>query len=134
MKTVPISGLAEAIEAELNEYAGAVATDVKAEVKAVANETRADIQNRAAVLFKVHSSKPYAKSWKIKKIEETSAGITITIYSSKYQIAHLLEHGHVLVRHGMAVGRVRAYPHIGPAEEEAERKLGTRIKTAIKGA
>ena len=37
----------------------------------------------------------YAKSWSVKKTKETSNSLELTVHSkNRYQLAHLLEHGH----------------------------------------
>ena len=71
----------------------------------------------------------YAKSWRTKKTKETSTELEVTVYSpSRYMLAHLLEHGHAK-RNG---GRVRAIPHIAPAEEAAEEALLRDIERGLK--
>ena len=52
----------------------------------------------------------------------------MTVYSrNRYQIAHLLEHGHAK-RGG---GRVAAIPHIAPAEEAGEKQLTEEITRSL---
>ena len=61
-----------------------------------------------------------------------NAGTTVlqvTVHSkNRYQIAHLLEHGHAK-RGG---GRVAARPHIAPAEENGIRQLEEEIERGIR--
>ena len=53
----------------------------------------------------------------------------MTVYSrNRYQLAHLLEHGHAK-RNG---GRTRAIPHIAPAETIGEEQLMKEIERMIK--
>ena len=53
----------------------------------------------------------------------------VTVYSpSRYMLAHLLEHGHAK-RGG---GRVRAIPHIAPAEEVGAEQLEQDILRGLK--
>jgi hypothetical protein len=52
----------------------------------------------------------------------------MTVHSkNRYQIAHLLEHGHAK-RGG---GRVAAIPHIAPAEQHGEEMLESLIEKAL---
>lgn len=129
---IAINDLAETVREELEAYAGAVAGDVKDAVKDVAKECRKSIMDRARQLFRTHSVKSYAKSWKAKTVEENSAGVRIVIYSTKYQIAHLLEHGHKVVVKGRVYGQTQPRPHIAPAEREAETKLNKAVKIAVR--
>jgi hypothetical protein len=70
----------------------------------------------------------YAKSWKARKTRETATNYQVTVYSSsRYRLAHLLEHGHAK-RNG---GRVRAFPHIAPAEEKAEDQLLSELERRL---
>ena len=65
---------------------------------------------------KTCNSFEYAKSWTVKKTKETSNSLEVTVHSkNRYQLAHLLEHGHAK-RGG---GRVSARPHIAKAEESS---------------
>ena len=72
----------------------------------------------------------YARSWTSRKEGKRArgvflGGVNVTIYNKKhYRLTHLLEHGHVIMnKKGGPYGRVRAYPHIGPAEDLAIEEL-----------
>ena len=66
----------------------------------------------------------------LRKQTETSTKLEMTVHSAnRYQIAHLLEHGHAK-RGG---GRVAARPHIAAAEEKGIRDLEDRIKEGLSG-
>ena len=71
----------------------------------------------------------YKKSWAIKKTAESSNSLTMTVHSKdRYQIAHLLEHGHAK-RGG---GRVAGREHIAPAEEKGNRELVQKIERGLR--
>ena len=124
-RTVSVDRMATAIEEELKKYSDASSESVKKAVKKAGNTAKADINSSAPV-----RTGKYAKSWRTKVTAESSEGIEVTVYSpSRYMIAHLLEHGHAK-RGG---GRVRAIPHIAPAEEHAEEELLRDIELALRG-
>jgi hypothetical protein len=122
---VSVSELASAIEEELNNYKDLAAGTLKKAVKNAGTTAKQDINSSAPV-----RTGKYAKSWRSKVTKEDSASIEVTVYSpSRYMLAHLLENGHAL-RNG---GRVRAIPHIAPAEEHAREELTKEIESALKG-
>ena len=98
--------------------------NIKAAVKKAANTVKKEITAGAP-----SRSGKYAKSWRTKTVKESSTALEITVYSpTRYMLAHLLEHGHAK-RNG---GRVRAIPHIAPAEEAAEEQLMADIERGLK--
>lgn len=123
-KKVSIDQLADAVNEQLQEYNKLSAKVVKAAVTKAGNAVKKDIGANAP-----KKSGRYAKSWSTKKTKETSTELQVTVYSpSRYMLAHLLEHGHAK-RGG---GRVRAIPHIAPAEEAAEEVLMKDIERGLK--
>ena len=124
-RNVSIDRMAQAIEEELMKYRDLSADSVKKAVKKAGNTTKTDINASAPV-----RTGKYAQSWKSKVTAETSQSISVTVHSpTRYMLAHLLEHGHAK-RGG---GRVRAIPHIAPAEEHATTELVRDIENALKG-
>ena len=118
-KNVSIDGLADAVMQELEEYNKLSAETVKKAVDKAGKTVRDQIKGSAPV-----RTGKYARSWTSRKTKETATALQVTVYSpSRYMLAHLLEHGHAK-RNG---GRVRAIPHIAPAEAAGEEQLTQEI-------
>ena len=124
-RTVKIGQLADAVMETLNEYKNLAATEVKKSVKHAGKTVKEEINSSAPV-----RTGKYSKSWTTKVTAESSSGIEVTVYSpSRYMLAHLLENGHAK-RGG---GRVRAIPHIKPAEEHGIEQLEKDLEKSLKG-
>jgi len=124
-KTIPVDQLAEEVMKGLTEYAALATDDMKSAVKKAAKTVQSDIKSNAP-----KRTGRYAKSWAVKTQKETSNSLEQVVYSKdRYQIAHLLEHGHAK-RGG---GRVAGRPHIAPAEAVGEELLVQMIEKALKG-
>ncbi len=122
--TVSVDEMADVIAENLREYNELAVDELKKAVKAAGQTAKKDINQSAPVRTGV-----YKKSWRSKVTSEDSESISVTVYSpSRYMIAHLLENGHAK-RGG---GRVRAIPHIKPAEEHAIDQLTHDIENALK--
>jgi len=125
-RNTSIDDMDSAIMEELGKYADLAADDLKDAVKETAKSVRKDIQDNAPV-----DTGKYKKSWSVKNVHEDSESIDLVVHSrNRYQIAHLLEHGHAK-RGG---GRVAARPHIAAAEEKGEKQLVETIKQKLGGA
>ncbi len=122
-QTVSIDQMADVIMEGLQEYADLAADDMKTAVKKAGNTVKTEISATAP-----SRTGKYAKSWKTKNTKETSTELQVTVYSpTRYMLAHLLENGHAK-RGG---GRVKAIPHIAPAEEKGEEQLIKDIESAL---
>ena len=110
-KKVSIEQMAEAVMDGLIEYAG-LATDVMKDcVTKAGNTVKSEVKANAPV-----RTGQYKKGWAVKKQKETANSLELVVHNKKhYQLTHLLEKGHAK-RGG---GRVRAFPHIAPAEQAA---------------
>ena len=123
-KTIPIDELADVINEGLKEYADLATEDVKSAVRKTAKAVKDQINGSAPV-----RTGRYAKSWKVKTTAESANGLEQTVYSpNRYMLSHLLEKGHAK-RGG---GRVRAIPHIAPAEEMGIEMFEGLIEKALK--
>ena len=123
--TVRIDQMADAIMQGLNEYAELATEDMKKAVKAASKTVKKEIQAGAP-----QKSGAYSKSWAVKTVRETANSLEQTVHSkNRYQLAHLLEHGHAK-RGG---GRVSGKSHIAPAEQMGIEQLENAIEKALGG-
>ena len=122
-KTIKPEQLAKEVMDGLEEYAELAVDVMKKEIQETGKSVKQQISQTAP-----KKSGRYAKSWSVKKTKETSNSLEVTVYSkNRYMLTHLLENGHA--KRG---GRVRAIPHIAPAEEMGIRELEERITRALK--
>ena len=120
-----IDNLAKTIMEGLQEYADLASEDVKAAVRKAGKNVKADIAANAP-----KRTGAYSKSWTVKTQKETANSLEVVVHSkNRYQLAHLLEHGHAK-RGG---GRVAGKPHIAPAEEKAVKQLEEDIVKKLGG-
>lgn len=125
MSGIKIDNLAQEIMNGLKEYADLATDDLKQSVRKAGTTVRKEIAASAP-----KDTGAYAKSWTVKKTKETSNSLEVTVHSkNRYQLAHLLEHGHAK-RGG---GRVFARPHIAQAEESAIETFEREIEKALGG-
>ena len=121
--SIRIDHLASEVMKGLTEYADLATDDMKKAVKKAGTTVRKEIEANAP-----KNKGTYAKSWSVKTTKESSSALQVTVHSkNRYQIAHLLEHGHAK-RGG---GRVAARPHIAPAEELAAEQLEQDIERSL---
>lgn len=120
---VSIGNLSSEIMAQLNEYADLTTEGMKEAVQKAGKTVQKEIKSGAP-----KATGAYSKSWSVKKVSESSRALEVTVYSrTKYQLAHLLEHGHAK-RGG---GRVAARPHIADAEAKGIEQLEQEIERCI---
>ena len=118
-----IDDLASEVMKGLEEYAELADAGMKRAVRKTATAVKNEISANAPV-----KSGRYKRSWTAKKTKENSHTLEMTVHSKdRYQIAHLLEHGHAK-RGG---GRVAAISHIAPAEANGADMLETLIKKEL---
>lgn len=122
---IKIDALADAVAKELASYSQECTDELKTMVKKTAKE--------AVQELKVSSPKEsgeYASGWTSRVEYESQEDIRVSIYNKKKpQLTHLLEDGHAKV----TGGRVAGQPHIGPAEDNAAKKLDNKVKVVFKG-
>lgn len=123
-RTVKFDRLADTVMKGLMEYKDLAADVLKTDVEKAAKTVKSQIEATAP-----KRTGTYAKSWASKKTKETADSIEYTVHSRKrYRLTHLLENGHAK-RGG---GRVRAIPHIAPAEQVGAEQLLRDIERDLK--
>ena len=112
---ISVDQLADAVNDALEEYSKLADETMRKAVTDAGKTVKNSIKERAPV-----KSGKYAKSWSVKNTKMNAHVLEVTVYSrNRYQLAHLLEHGHAK-RNG---GRTRAQVHIAPAEEKGIEQL-----------
>jgi hypothetical protein len=114
--------LSDVIMEGLEEYRDLSTDAMKDAVEKTAKDVKKEIQGKAPV-----RTGKYKKSWKVTKTDENAEKLVMTVHAGRYQLTHLLEHGHAK-RGG---GRVTAIPHIAPAEADGVKELEDEITDAL---
>lgn len=130
---VGLGDLADAMSEIIEEYSDEVIRDLPETTKEAGKKCVKELKS-AAKAAGIGGSK-YVGSFRSKETRNDSRVTTVTVYSSQYQLAHLLEHGHIVRNRpgGRIVGTARAFPHWAPAEEKASDDLEKTIKMKISG-
>lgn len=122
---VGVDDLAAAVAEELAQYSQEVTDGMKKEVKKVSRGCKQEIQQNSPVL-----TGRYKDGWRAKVAFESKEDIRTVIHNkTDYQLTHLLENGHAKA----TGGRVEGKPHIGPAEQNAEKKLLEKVRVVVRG-
>ncbi|MBB2481063.1 HK97 gp10 family phage protein [Bacillus sp. APMAM] len=121
---VTIDEMAQEVMDGLLEYANLASDEMKKCVRAAGTTVRKEIKKNAPV-----DTGKYRDSWTVTKQKESSSSLELVVHSkTRYQLAHLLEHGHAKRGGGRVAGKV----HIAPAEELGERELVQNIERRLR--
>ena len=123
-KKIKTDALASEVMKELDDYSSLTTEVMKKAVRNAGKTVREEIADTAP-----KKTGTYGKSWTVKKTAESSNSLTMTVHSKdRYQIAHLLEHGHAKRGGGKVAGR----EHIAPAEAKGNRELLQKIERGLR--
>ena len=117
----------------LDDYSKEVKEKTDKAFEQVAKEAAQELR-QTSPRGKGKNSGDYAKGWTVKRERDKKSGLyTITVHNkTHYQLTHLLENGHDVVRGGVVVGHAKAYPHIADVNDWAiqafESELYRRLK------
>ena len=120
MKSILVE-YSDEVQEKVNDAVGYVADYATKELKTSAGS----FQNRTG---------KYRKGWRF-KIENIARYYTAaTVFNYKYYpLTHLLESGHSKWLWGRYTGEdVKAFPHIGQVQEEADRKIVEEVERALR--
>lgn len=129
---VNVDVMAKAIIRELDDYHQEVAKEVDKAVQKTAKFVKNEISSNAKKEF---GSGTYSGSWVTKKAQKYPKPPLNIVHSSDYQIAHLLEDGHDVLREKgkkeTYIGEAKPHEHIRPARDKGEIMLEKLIKEAL---
>ena len=129
-RTVKADKLADAINEILDAYGEHVTEGTKEAVQKVAEQAKKDTRAKAP-----QRTGKYRRGWAVKDTSTRLSAEAIVHNRTRYQLTHLLEKGHALKRGGRTIGKgeTRAFPHIGPAEENAIKNFEKVVKRLAEG-
>lgn len=125
--SVPIVEFTETLNEELKKYTTEVYNAINDAVDEVSENLVKELKKNSPV-DKTSKKKHYKNNWKV----ETTGRMfykKAVVHNKKYQLTHLLEYGHAKVNGG----RVKAYPHIAPAEQNAIKEFIQKVEEAVSG-
>lgn len=126
-----LAGLGGTVGKILKEYADDVIEAMPDAVKKASKVTLKSLRANAAA--KIGGTK-YKTSFKAKTTNNSKNRMEITVYSSRYQVAHLLEHSHAIRNQYGAYGMSVAKPHWAPAEQDGIEALEKEIERKVQEA
>lgn len=127
-KKVKVDDLAKEIEQSLKDFQGTTEEACVDGVLDTAQEAVKELHMaHPSGTPVVQSWADYNKGWKIDLKKKKSSVMSIIHNKTKYRLVHLLEKGHALV----GGGRTRAFPHVAPVAEKAEKELLENIKKRV---
>ena len=133
-KKIKAADLAPAIEEILNKYGEDVGLVLSSAIDEVSAEAVTELRSVNRFAPGGNPSGDYSRDWddmdsyyKTGRFEKKK----IVYNRSHYQLTHLLEFGHALVRGGRKVGEVRAYPHIAEVNDRVQETLIRKVESRL---
>lgn len=129
-----IDDLGKVVGDILDEYGEDIYNGVREAVPRIAKIAQQEVKAASPVRKKGGKKGRYKKGWAVKEEHKTQLRTDFIIHNrTDYQLTHLLEKGHVLVRGGREIGRAEAIVHIAPAEEHAIKNFEEAIVKIAEG-
>lgn len=125
--SVTLVEFTETLNEELKKYTTEVYNAINDAVDEVSENLAKELKKNSPV-DKTSKKKHYKNSWEV-EITGRMFYRKAVVHNKKYQLTHLLEYGHAKVNGG----RVKAYPHIAPAEQNAIKEFIQKVEEAVSG-
>lgn len=126
-----LAGLSNAVGEVLKQYSDEVVEAMPDAVKKAAKVGLKSLRSHAKAAV---GGTRYNSSFKSKTTNNSPRTPEITLHSTRYQVAHLLEHGHVIRNQYGVYGITSARPHWAPAEQDAIEALEDEIQKKVEAA
>lgn len=121
----------------LKEYADDVNKGLQTAVPKIAKIAQQEVKAGSPVRKKDTKKRRkgrYKRGWTVKEDVVDRLRVDYIVHNrTDYQLTHLLEKGHVLVRGGRTRGRIPAQVHIAPAEEHAIKNFEEAVVRIAQG-
>lgn len=126
MASIDLTNVAREFQRILENYTSDITERSMEVVEKVGRETVEELKRTSPSGSRKKNK--YKRSWKLKKEKNH-----VIVHNTEYRLTHLLEKGHLRRngRYGSTIPLTRPNPHIGPAEQEAIRKVIAGIESAV---
>lgn len=119
--------ISAAIMKELETYSNDLVERINVSSKKCANKLKREIQQNSP-----EKTGSYKKGWRVKQVYKSHTLSQYVVHNATdYQLTHLLEFGHAI---NGGTKRVKAIPHIAPAEEKIANEFLSEVEKIVQGS
>ena len=130
-----VEDLGKVIGDILDEYGDNIDKGLQVVVPKIAKNAQEEVKAASPVRKYGGKKGRYKKGWTTTQETVNRMRVDVVIHNrTDYQLTHLLEKGHVLIRGGRNLGRSPAMVHIAPAEEHAIKNLEEAVERIAQGS
>ena len=114
----------------LNEYSLDIQEGIDKEAQEISKQASNELKNHRGT-YKIRTGK-YNKGWRV-NTKKGNGFINCTVHNAtNWQLTHLLENGHRIMRNGEKVGVADAKVHIRPVEQKVINQYQQDVEKLIK--